>query len=73
MSRVFNLLAACIASPLDEDHVLEEFERLINEDPQALYGLAIFAAGLVREEALRNDEDPLDALRDYERALEEDD
>jgi hypothetical protein len=73
--RALDLLASFLG-PGGDEQALAEFERLLNEDRalglNALYGLAAIAAALVRTEADRSGEDPLDILHGIERALEED-
>ena len=74
--RGLDLLATFLGRG-SEQQAVAEFERLLNEDRElgfnALYGLAAIAAALVRVEADRTHEDPLDVLRGIEQALEDDD
>jgi hypothetical protein len=71
--RALDLIASFLG-PGENELTIAEFERLLNEDHElalnALYGIAAIAAGLVRTEADRREEDPLEYLRGLERALD---
>jgi hypothetical protein len=73
MRRVWDLLAGFL-SEADEELPVREFERLANEDlglaMNVFFGMTTIAAAQIRSRAEDLGEDPLDVIRNYERAFE---
>lgn len=68
-------LVACFLGPEIPDRPdtvgRAEFEKILNDDPEPLYSLAVFAAGVVALEAERSGEDPLDVLHYLGNVIEQ--
>jgi hypothetical protein len=65
--KAVDFIATFLAEEGDEDK--REFERLLRDDPDALYAFGAITAGLVMGDADERGEDPLDVLRRSEMAL----